>query len=62
MTQKEKYPDVSELFRRREEQRRELARESAARKMEIAAKLRDANELLATARAANKARRAAKKR
>ncbi len=56
-----KYPDVSELFRRREAQRRESAQMSIEQKMEVAAKLRDASGALAPTRDANKARRIARR-
>ena len=58
---KMKYPDVSELFRRREAERRERAHMPVAQKMEVAARLRDASAALATTRAANKARRIARR-
>jgi hypothetical protein len=56
-----KYPDVSELFRRREAARRESAQMPVAQKMEVAARLRDASAALAATRAANKARRVARR-
>lgn len=56
-----KYPDVSELFRRREAARLESAHAPVAQKMEAAARLRDASAALAAIRAANKARRLARR-
>ncbi len=56
-----KYPDVSELFRRREAARRESAQMPVAEKMEVATRLRDASEALAATRAANKVRRIARR-
>lgn len=55
------YPDVTELFRQRAAHRRELAQMPVAQKLATAAKLRAAEQALATARAANKARLAARR-
>lgn len=57
--QEDKNLRASELFRRREAERRERARLPVEQKLEIAARLRDAEAALAGARAANKARREA---
>jgi hypothetical protein len=52
-----KYPDVSELYKRKEGHRQKEARRSVSEKMVIAAKLREVQDKLAPVRAANKAAR-----
>lgn len=54
-------PDAAKSHRRKEQQRKLLAKQPVAEKLAIAAKLRDAQEALAPTRAANKAKRAAGK-
>ena len=49
---------VAKSHRRKEQQRKLLAKRPVAEKLAIAAKLRDVQEKLAPARAANKAKRA----
>jgi hypothetical protein len=56
-----KYPDVTELYRRKEAHRKSAARRPVSEKMAIASRLREAQERLAPARATNKARRSAGK-
>ena len=53
--------EVSTLYRRREQQRKARAKRPVSEKLAIASRLRDVQEKLAPARAANKARRAAGK-
>ncbi len=53
--------EVSKLYRRKEQQRKARAKRSVSEKLAIASRLRDVQEKLAPARAANKARRAAGK-
>jgi len=48
-------------YRRKEQQRRDRARRPVSEKLAIASRLRDVQEKLAPARAANKAKRAAGK-
>jgi hypothetical protein len=55
-----KYPDVTELYRRKESQRKSEAKRSITEKMAVATKLRQVQESLAPVRAANKARSAVK--
>jgi hypothetical protein len=52
---------LTELYQRKEEQRKLRAKRPIAEKMAIAEKLRDAERTLAPTRAANKAKRAAGK-
>jgi hypothetical protein len=51
------YPDVTELYRRKEAHRKNEAKRSLPEKMAIAGKLREVQERLAPLRAANKAKR-----
>ena len=53
--------EAAKSHRRKEQQRKLLAKRPVAEKLAIAAKLRDVQEKLAPARAANKAKRAAGK-
>jgi hypothetical protein len=55
-----KYSDSAEFHHRKDTQRKAGAKRSAAEKMAIVSKLRDAERSLAPVRAANKAKRAAK--
>jgi len=55
-----KYPNTTELQRRKEAGRKPEAKRSVADKMATVSKLRDVQQSLAPVRAANKARRAAK--
>jgi len=50
--------EVAKFYRRKEEQRKLRARRPVSEKLAIAEKLRDAQQALAPARAANKAKRA----
>jgi hypothetical protein len=56
-----KYPDVTEIYRRKEANRKSDAKRPVSEKMAIASKLREAQERLAPVRAANKAKRAGNK-
>ena len=56
-----KYPDVTELYQRKEAHRKSRAKRSIPEKMAIASRLRDVQNRLAPVRAANKARRATDK-
>lgn len=56
-----KYPDVSELYKRKEANRKNEARRSISEKLAIASKLREIQEKLAPLRAANKAARSRRK-
>ena len=56
-----KYPDVTEIFRRKEANRKDDAKRPVSEKMAIASKLRDVQERLVPARAANKAKRVGSK-
>jgi len=56
-----KYPDVSELFKRKEAHRKNEAKRSISEKMDIASKLREVQDKLAPVRAANKSARARRK-
>ena len=53
--------EVEKFYRKKEQQRKERAKRPVAEKLAVAAKLRDVQQKLAPARAANKARRAAGK-
>jgi len=55
-----KYPDPTEVYRGKEAHRKAAAKRPVAEKMRTVAKLRDVEKRLASVRAANKARRAAK--
>jgi hypothetical protein len=52
-----KYPDVRELYKRKEAHRKNEAKRSMSEKLAIASKLRELQEKLAPIRAANKANR-----
>ncbi len=52
---------IAKLYRRKEQQRKDRAARPVSEKLEIASRLREVQEELAPARAANKARRAAGK-
>ena len=54
-------PEVSKLYRRKEQQRKARAKRPVSEKLAIAARLRDVQQALAPARAANRAKRAAAK-
>lgn len=56
-----KYPDVSELFKRKEAHRKNEAKRSISEKMDIASKLREVQHKLAPVRAANKSARSRRK-
>jgi hypothetical protein len=56
-----KYPDVSELYQRKEAHRKNEAKRSISEKMDIASKLREVQDQLAPTRAANKAQRSRRK-
>lgn len=56
-----KYPDVTELYRRKEAHRKSAAKRPVPEKMAIASRLREAQERLAPTRAVNKAKRSASK-
>jgi hypothetical protein len=56
-----KYPDVSELYQRKEAHRKNEAKRSISEKMNIASKLREVQDQLAQTRAANKAERSRRK-
>ena len=53
--------EIAKLYRRKEQQRKARAKRPVSEKLAIAARLRDVQEKLAPARAANKAKRAAGK-
>ncbi len=53
--------EVSNLYRRKEQQRKARSKRPISEKLAIASRLRNVQEKLAPARAANKARRAAGK-
>jgi hypothetical protein len=53
--------EIAKLYRRKEQQRKTRARRPVSEKLEIASRLRDVQQKLAPARAANKAKRAAGK-
>jgi hypothetical protein len=55
------HPDCTELYRQMEERKKGYAIQPIFQKLAIVARLREAQKLLAPARAANKARRAAGK-
>ena len=52
-----KYPNVTELYKRKEAQRKNEAKRSISEKMAIASRLREVQDKLAPTRAANKAKR-----
>ena len=52
--------EIARLYRRKEQQRKTRARRPVSEKLEIASRLRDVQQKLAPARAANKAKRAGK--
>lgn len=56
-----KYPDVTELYKRKDAHRKSEARRSISEKLTIASKLRDFQDKLAPIRAANKAERSRRK-
>jgi hypothetical protein len=56
-----KYPDVSELHKRKENHRKDEARRPLPEKLATASKLRELQEHLAPIRAANKAGRSRRK-
>jgi len=56
-----KYPDVSELYKRKEAHRKNEAKRSISEKLAIASKLRDVQDKLAPVRAANKSKRSLRK-
>jgi hypothetical protein len=56
-----KYPDVSELYKRKEAHRKNEANRSISEKMDIASKLREVQDKLAPVRAANKSARSRRK-
>jgi hypothetical protein len=56
-----KYPDVSELYKRKEAHRKNEAKRSISEKLEIASKLRDVQDKLAPIRAVNKSKRSLRK-
>jgi hypothetical protein len=56
-----KYPDVSELYKRKEAHRKSEAKRSISEKLAIASKLREVQDKLAPVRAANKSARARRK-
>ena len=53
--------EIAKFYRRKEQQRKSRAKRPVSEKLAIASRLRDVQEKLAPARAANKARRAAGK-
>jgi hypothetical protein len=52
-----KYPDVGELYKRKEAHRKNEAKRSVSEKLAIASKLREVQDKLAPIRAANKSKR-----
>jgi hypothetical protein len=56
-----KYPDVAELYKRKEAHRVNEARLSISEKMVIASRLREVQDKLAPIRAANKSQRSLRK-
>ena len=52
-----KYPDLTEIYKRKEAHRKHEARQSISEKMSIASRLREVQDKLAPIRAANKAQR-----
>jgi len=56
-----KYPDVSDLYERKEAHRKNEAKRSVSEKMAIASKLREVQGKLAPIRAANKSKRSLRK-
>lgn len=52
-----KYPDVTDLYQRKDAHRKHEAKRSISEKMAIASRLREVQEKLAPIRAANKAKR-----
>ena len=53
--------EIAEFYRQKEQRRKARAKRPVAEKLAVAAKLRDLQERLAPARAANRAKRAAGK-
>jgi hypothetical protein len=53
--------EIAKFYRRKEQQRKSRAKRPVSEKLVIASRLRDVQQKLAPARAANKARRAAGK-
>jgi hypothetical protein len=56
-----KYPDVSELYKRKEVYRKSQAQRPISEKLTIASKLREVQDTLAPNRAANKLNRSLRK-
>jgi len=56
-----KYPDMTEIYKRKEAHRKNEANLSVSEKMVIASRLREVQEKLAPIRAANKAKRSQRK-
>lgn len=56
-----KYPDVTDLYERKEAYRKNEAKRSISEKMVIASRLREVQDKLAPIRAANKANRSHRK-
>jgi hypothetical protein len=56
-----KYPDVTELYKRKEAHRKSGAKRPISEKMVIASRLREVQDQMAPIRAANKARRSHRK-
>ena len=56
-----KYPDVTELYKRKEAHRKNEAKRSISEKIAIASKLREVQDKLVPIRAANKAKRSHRK-
>jgi hypothetical protein len=56
-----KYPDVTEIYKRKEAHRKNEARQSISEKMAIASRLREVQDKLAPIRTANKSRRSRRK-
>ena len=60
MSDNKQYPKATELYRRKEAQRKDEAQRSISEKMEAVRRLRDFERQLADIRKANRAKRAAK--
>lgn len=58
--QSNKYPDLSEFYRRKEAHRKDEAKRSVSEKIDTVARLRQFEQSLAETRRQNKAKRAAK--
>jgi hypothetical protein len=56
-----KYPDVTELYKRKEARRKTAAKQSVSEKMVIASRLREVQNKLAPIRAVNKSQRSRRK-